>query len=683
MRRANRNASFLMFSLLRVCFFGVFISTRCAMGQDVNVAGIQPSTSNSYTVSQCALSPKIDGKIDDTCWKSATEIPSFYRFGSNSAVVEQTQAWICADHRKLYLAFHCIDAHSELIRSFETQRDGDISKDDQVGVEIDSQESQRGFSSFIVNARGTQWESIDSGTADNITWAGDWHAATRRTEDGWTAEMAIPFSLLKYRPGMTSLNVLLFRYMARETNRTNWPSIPPSVTDSSIDARYMQTISGLVLPSYGARAVVLPYTLLSMGQNNALHYGVDVKYPLSTTLTGVATYKPDFQTVEQNVTNVNFSYTEKYIGDQRPFFEEGSKFLPAYDIYYSSRISKVDEGLKLVGKDGPFDIGILGTLANGSGGQQAVVVDINREFGSLSNLAVNFVQGNQPGQPLSTVGRIAGSYAWRHGPETWYTDMQMTGSWLARDPKGQRQFADFGLNPMAGHPGFHIYYNYIAPDFSSNIGYVPELNRQGGGVEVRQSNRFDSGSLQSYNVYFQQNTWQYATGGFFHQGQYASVDLGYRSGIGIHLGENLSKRRIDPTTLYSDHVMEVTLSWGTKTLLQSGSIEYDSGTRADQFYAFTAISQGLQVTRNLSGNIYLDELKLGEHVTKQAVVTGTYRLDPYRSIGGRLVSYQNSNNIYASYGQRMRSGTDIFIIIGDPNSVTTTSGITLKLIQPL
>jgi len=70
-------------------------------------------------------------------------------------------------------------------------------------MDIDSQGSRHGFSTFITTARGTQFEQLEGGTADNITWTGDWKTATRRTKHGWNCEMAIPFALMRYPRGAT------------------------------------------------------------------------------------------------------------------------------------------------------------------------------------------------------------------------------------------------------------------------------------------------------------------------------------------------------------------------------------------------------------------------------------------------------------------------------------------------
>ena len=184
-------------------------------------------TRSTHTIAPCTVAPQIDGRLDDACWKTATHVRGFYRYGGGGKPsAQQTEIWICADRTHLYVAFHCLDSQPGLIRSSMTQRNGNIGRDDFVGFDIDSQGTRHGFSTFISNARGTQLELLEGGTADNITWAGDWKAVTQRTRNGWNCEMAIPFALLRYPRGATSFGMVFYRLIGRETSLQSWPYMP-------------------------------------------------------------------------------------------------------------------------------------------------------------------------------------------------------------------------------------------------------------------------------------------------------------------------------------------------------------------------------------------------------------------------------------------------------------------------
>jgi hypothetical protein len=232
------------------------------------------------SVPQTDAPPAIDGRLNDACWKTAFRAQGFYRLGTTAPITEQTEAWVTASKTHLYVAFHCLDSHPEQIRASETQRGGGgVFNDDAVSIDIDSQNSRRNFSTFVVTAGGIQAEEIEGGTADNVTWAGDWKAATRRTKTGWTAEIAIPFTLLKYPRGAKSFGVLLRRKLARETFQQIWPYVPPQGERDPDE--FLSEFSGLTLPNYAPRPTFLPYVLATGGATSSARQGIDVKYPLT------------------------------------------------------------------------------------------------------------------------------------------------------------------------------------------------------------------------------------------------------------------------------------------------------------------------------------------------------------------------------------------------------------------
>ena len=344
--------------------------TLGVLSESIASPAVPPAWSRlTVPVAITADPPRIDGRLDDACWKTATHAAGFYPLVTSTPIApaDQTEVWVCADKTHLYVAFHCLDSQPGHIHASETVRDsGGVFNDDFVGVDIDSQHSRHGFSSFFANARGTQTEQMEGGTASNITWAGDWKAAAQRTPDGWACEMSIPFALLRYPRGANTFGLDFFRSLSRNSTTQNWPYLPPQGTGGSGEAQYMHEFTGIAPPFIAPRPVFLPYTLATGGVGNSARAGMDIKYPLTTTLTGVATLFPDFQTIEQDVTNINFSYTEKLLTDRRPFFAEGAGYFPNQDMFYSRRIGQIDGGVKVAGKQDNTTIGLLSTYAHGT-----------------------------------------------------------------------------------------------------------------------------------------------------------------------------------------------------------------------------------------------------------------------------------------------------------------------------
>ena len=674
-----------------ICLMCLFSMACAALAQEQTPLAEQPSllspsipappipagfwARQQLQVAVCTAPPKIDGTIDDACWQGATHAAGFYRYFGTTPIVNQTEAWICADKTHLYLAFHCLDSQPSLIRAGEIQRNGQIYNDDYVQVDIDSQNSHRSFSTFQVTARGTQAETIEGGTADNITWAGDWKAATRRVKDGWTCEMSIPFALLRYPRGTHAMSLLLSRKIARETTLECWPYLPPEGNQN--EAEYLNEFVGIAPPVYTPRPVFLPYILATGGEGNSIREGLDIKYPLTTTLTAVAALFPDFRTVEQDVTTINFSYTEKFVSDRRPFFAEGSGYLPSRELFYSQRIGTVDEGVKVVGKQGNTTLGLLGTTSHGADGQSDYVVSARQDIGLFSKLSLDLVGDSPQGQPFNQVAKLEGTYGWQQNRTQYSFTANRAPSWLNGQLQGSKTFAVFNINSPAGRPGLMIDYDSLPSNFISNLGFLPDTDYRGYDITLSQFNQFDKGPVEQYYVEIDGNYYQHNQGGFFHDGISPFAYVGLRSGLSFNSGFSLSQR-----DQFHDRTGNLGVGWGGKTQYQQGNISDAFGRQADQPYNFLSLSQGLFISRPFSLNLNYNRLLLGSDVSTQSVVTGTYRLSPERAIGGRLVAQDGNADLYLSFAQQARSGADLFLLLGDPNSPRTRGTVTMKVVYP-
>ena len=635
---------------------------------------------SQIVIAHTDMPPKIDGVIDDACWRTATHAAGFYRSGGTSPVVDQTETWICADDRRIYFAFNCLDSHPELIAARETTRDSDgIFQDDQINIDIDSQSSRRNLSSFFVTPRGTQKQFLEGGTADNIVWAGDWQAATKRTKDGWTCEISIPFALLRYPHGTRSFGIGLFRKQVRESSATAWPYLPPAgwISDYSQEALYLSDFTGFTLPDIKPRPIFLPYSLTTAGQGTSNRIGMDVKYPLSTTITGLASLFPDFRNIEQDVTDVNFSYTEKFLSDRRPFFAEGSGFFPAQDVFYSRRIDEFDGGLKVAGKQGGTTIGVLGTSTWNGDRQDAAVVRLNQDLGNFSQAEIDFASDQEQGTPSNTVARLAGTVGVERGPRLYSLQANHTPSWSGGKERDSSDYIRFNSRPQPGQIGYTISATDIGPNFVSNLGYVPETDLRGASLNIRQKNHFDTGWIDDYGVEINAEHYDHHTGGFFHDN--VSPDFWLDTKSGQSISGSYSQGRRDQNR---DHVTSISFGWNQKTLYTQGNFSTEGGSLAGQHYRYTSVSQGVALSQRffIKGNV--GHLDLGDEHTTQSILTGSYHVSDTRAIGGRLVSEGSNTNVYFSFGQHVRSGNDIFVLFGDPNSAKTVASVSLKIVRP-
>src|SRR5207245_9228865 len=125
---------------------------------------------------------------------------------------ENTEVPVIADDKKLYFAFVCHDSEPDSVHAEQRKRDGDLSLDDHVVIELDPYHNHRQISEFAVNARGTQSDAMAGGRARKIEWKGDWQAAAQPTKEGGTAEIAIPFAILNFQNGSSTFREHFIAY---------------------------------------------------------------------------------------------------------------------------------------------------------------------------------------------------------------------------------------------------------------------------------------------------------------------------------------------------------------------------------------------------------------------------------------------------------------------------------------
>ena len=658
------------------------IATTGAYGSGVTLksaitAPTVPAQPSPIAIAPSATPPDIDGDLADECWSTATHAEGFYRYGGTQTVVEQTEAWICSDRDHLYVAFHCLDHHPELIRSSETIRNGDIGADDYVSVDIDSQNTRRDVSEFSVSARGTQADYIEGGTADNITWEGDWKAATRRLADGWTAEFEIPFALLRYPKGTHAMGILLKRKLSRENASEGWPYMTRDEQQHSIQYLTTFTFDGVKPADYHPRPIFLPYALITGGDGYNGREGIDIKYPFTTSITGLATVNPDFRDVAQQVTDINFSYNQKYYGDSRPFFAEGAGYMPYSDVFYSRAIGDIDEGVKVTGRQGPTTIAALATNSHLAGGRSDEVASVFQSFGPLSDVHLSMAQDQQAGIPSSLVAKMEGTFGWLAGKTRYSLTANHVPSYVNGRASDAGDYVSLSSSPLGGKPYFSVDVTDIGPAFRNNIGYVPEIDTRGSSWGVGQSNSFDGGKIDYYSLNLGGSYYNHHTGGFFNKSNHLYGYLSFRSGTSLSVSMSRSQRN-----QFRDHVDSLGMNWGGRTLYGQGGISYAYGTQADQHYGYLSVYQGYPLSRSVSMTASVNRLTFGSTVTTQGVVAGTYRLTSERSIGLRCVGLDHDVNTFLSFAQRVRAGQDIYILVGDPNSTRTRGLVTLKVVSP-
>ncbi|MCH8292673.1 carbohydrate binding family 9 domain-containing protein [Candidatus Poribacteria bacterium] len=327
--------------------------------------------------------PKIDGKLDDSCWQKAAQTGEFIQFQplSGEPASQQTKVYLLYDENRLYIGFECFKDDMNNLAANSTQRDSFFFSDDHVEVLVDTYLDGRNCYAFALNPLGTQTDRRITNEGANvrrggsnpgsaISWDCDWDGRAAKYEDRWTAEFSIPFAELRF-PKKNNPHVAwginFWRNDESREEEQSWVDLA--------DRQYAVSRFGHLteLPLEGLvtkRPLELkPYAAIKpekiSGQETDLNAdtGVDLRYPLSS-LTVDFTLNPDFAQIEADPDVVNLSDIPLRFPEKRPFFLEGNElFQTPIELFYSRRVEDLMRGGKVVGKIGNYNLAAMSAQA--------------------------------------------------------------------------------------------------------------------------------------------------------------------------------------------------------------------------------------------------------------------------------------------------------------------------------
>ena len=322
---------------------------------------------------------QLDGRPDEAAWDAARPVTTFTQRDPDEGrpASEASEARVLYDDEALYVAVRFHDR--DRVRTRLGRRDMGLGDSDWVGVVIDSYHDHQTAFAFWVNPSGVRRDATRTDGGDDLSWDAVWVAeAARPDSGGWTAELRIPFSQLRFNPDESTWGLQIERTLARR-GETAVLSFTPRAERAGI-ARFGH-LEGLTGVRTGRRLEVLPYTVarterIERGSNpfredveNGVSMGLDLKYRVTSDLTLDATVNPDFGQVELDPATVNLTQFEVVFAEKRPFFVEGSEIfqfgpgqLPTGGgLFYTRRIggraSALEPGVDE--QDVPTETGIL------------------------------------------------------------------------------------------------------------------------------------------------------------------------------------------------------------------------------------------------------------------------------------------------------------------------------------
>ncbi len=545
--------------------------------------------------------PTVDGDVlGDPVWADVPPATGFFQTSpfAGQAASEKTEVRIAFTEDTLYIGLMAYDREPDAIIVSDARRDASLNDGDSFQVIFDTfEDGQNGFL-FGTNPAGIEYDGQvvrggsgafgslggggrfrgGAGGGFNLNWDGDWLVAAQQSADGWSAEMAIPFSTLRYPPGRVQSWGINFQRNIRRRNETAFWA--PLDRQMSIDRlTEAGTISGLEVPPQ-RNLQLIPYALGTVrqdpaearGESDDAEVGIDAKWGITPSLTLDATINTDFAQVEVDEQQVNLDRFNLFFPEKRPFFLENAGLFAVgssgeVDLFFSRRIGlgpagqqiPIAGGLRLSGRVGRTSVGVLGMRTDSlraKGDNAAVqanafgVARVSRDLPNRSNIGVIAISRDGSGS-FSPAGDSNRTYGldFQAGIGEYHT---LRGFVAQTDTPGlDGDDHAFQLNYSHASPKWRGFLDYTETGdaFNPEVGFLSRSAfHKGSGFVMRTIRPKDRWGLQelrphvSYTGY-----WDYLDDE--QESEFIHVDnhWEWRSGMEIHTGINFTYEGVRET----------------------------------------------------------------------------------------------------------------------------------------
>ncbi len=355
-----------------------------------------------------ASSPiRLDGALTEAVWQTAPVASGFRQREplEGDLATEETEVRILYDGTTLYIGIVARDRDPRSVISRILQRDRimetnfsgelEFTGDDAVAIIFDPFHDHRNAMVFATNPNGAEFDATitDEGREINIDWRGVWEVKAQVTDQGWSAEFAIPFRTLRFPGGDSGepwgFNV--YRVIRRKNEEVLWSAWSRDNEGFSRVSRAGHLHGLTDLPRPGGNLDIKPYFLgggtseqvsdTVRESDPQLKVGGDLKYEVTPGLVLDVTVNTDFAQVEVDDEQVNLTRFSLFFPEKRDFFLENSGIFefgnrgrfeaPPFLLFFSRRIGISDDGevpilggLRFTGRAGNQTIGLMDVVTN-------------------------------------------------------------------------------------------------------------------------------------------------------------------------------------------------------------------------------------------------------------------------------------------------------------------------------
>lgn len=696
---------------------------------------------------------KLDGRLDDALWAKAARITSFVQERPVEAASpsEQTEVLLAYDSRQLYVGIHAHYSDPSIIRANRADRD-QTTRDDTVTIYFDPFLDQQRAYAFSVNAYGVQGDGLLSGSGGNnggggggnnrtrgpygsdLSWDALFFSAGAIVEDGWTAEMVIPFKSLRYPAHKDGAPHRWGFQIQREIqNRNEAVDWSPVSRDVLGFLTQMGTIEGMNQLSLSRNLELLPtVTTVSnrsldtstgtLGSSAVREGGVSLKYGLTSNLTLDFTFNPDFSQIESDRAQVAVNQRfPLFFPELRPFFLEGQEIfnIPApVTLLHTRTIVDPRYGAKITGKVGRTTVGFLvaddqapgktDSVTDPAFGQSATNVFGRVRYDLYTESSVGVVFSDR--EFMDQYSRVGGfDSQFRIGRNQRLQFRAFSTSHRDEDNvETNGHLLDFSFRKEGRGLAYSTSYYETSPDFKADAGFVRRTNERQGNANmsyrwwpqnwiVNWGPRFNynrnhefSGKVQDtgiglgWNAQFARNI-NLNVNTDRDMERYNAVDF-HKVRYGLGMGINTSRRiSFGGFTNWGDQIRFVTSPYLGKGRNGNFTLTLRPYSRLQSELVLTTSSFTNTTTNTSEFSIKIYRLLTTYQFTQRLLLRNIIDYNDYdRTLGGNLLLTYRVNSgtaLFVGYDDRHRSAYQIneALYPGDEDYTRTSRAIFAKL----
>jgi hypothetical protein len=419
---------FLVASLL---FPVLLLPALSVQGQQIgdSAAAPVPGSRKRIDILRTELEPDIDGVLDDALWREATVIDDLHQYQpvDQGQPSEKSVFYIAYGERYLYIAARLYDSDPSGIVARQLVQGGDFRSDDSFEFILDTFNNGRTGYQFIVNPNGIRREGVyENPNMLNEDWTGIWQVEARIDDEGWTAEVAIPFNTLNFDPATADWGFTVGRYIARKREELAWSSYNRTINPTTTGV-----LGGIHDIRQGKGVDIIPSVTVAGAEDyvrgtsdQRFDPSLNVFYKITPNLTGALTLNTDFSATEVDNRQVNLSRFSLFFPEKRDFFLQDVDIFSFGGLsqngipFYSRRIGlssttgqpvDIDTGVKLTGRVGDWNVGGLVVQQGDQTGLDGQTVFVGRATANVlgeSNVGVIFTQGDPNSERDNSVAGV-------------------------------------------------------------------------------------------------------------------------------------------------------------------------------------------------------------------------------------------------------------------------------------